>query len=154
MTKKSWIAGAMLFGALSAAGCGGSPLVGKWRAAASGGGLSVDQNLEFKGDGSVVVSQTGTGTCSGSLTLTGRYTVSGMNLTIDNSSPMCTGMVTCDFMGTPITIDCSAVTMGMMGMTMTTATYSVSSDNNTLTITTAGGDGGMSSSTMFTRVTN
>lgn len=132
---------------LSAANCGGSPLVGRWQATPMGMGSSYQINMELKADGSVDMSignfNIAGAMCTGSISYTGGHweaMASGMSITY-SGTPACSGMVTCMVAGMTQNIDCSRA-MGMSGNpTSGTQTYSLSSDNNTLTFTSSGGSG-------------
>ena len=141
--------GSMLM--VASAGCGGNPVAGRWTNSSSNMGSSFTITLDLKADGAADFSlgnfNINMNACTGSLNYTGaRWAVSGMNIEY-TGTPVCSGMITCMIAGMTIPIDCmTASGMGMMNTVGTgTNMFSLSSDNNTLTLTSSSGP------TVFTR---
>jgi hypothetical protein len=155
---KAAFAAASLF---SLAGCAGNPLVGTWTAQQMGGGLNATITLTLNADGTASTniqvmggSFMGTDvTCTGpGVTNTGyRWTSTATTISV-TGTPMCSGSSTCMVGGMSTEFGCSQMMgmgMGMGSNNLETAMYTLSNNNNTLTITTM--SNGMTSMTTFMR---
>lgn len=142
------------------AGCAGNPLVGEWfveQNSPQGGNVRLVLALNADGTAVTRIEPTGgtingvTITCTGALSNSGyRWTSTATTISV-TGTPMCSGMVTCMAQGMSSTSDCSSGLSGGMGSSdpLRDAMYTLSNNNNTLTITTM--SNGMTSMTAFTR---
>jgi hypothetical protein len=140
-------------------GCAGNPLVGTWVATQNSGGLNGTITLTLSGDGSAssVVQITGGEVMGTQITCTGagvmnagyRWTSTATTIAV-TGTPMCSGSVTCMVAGMSTEINCAAMMgMGMSNNQLENAMYTLSNNNNTLSISST--SGGMTSMFSFTR---
>lgn len=114
---------------LALAGCAGSPIIGKWSRTQGTGTVTQKFTITFNAGGTVDAQITGSGDCTGTMSVTGaRWTATDTTVTTTGTST-CTGSITCMAAGQSITIDCSMANAQPTGMPQT---YSVS--GNTLTL--------------------
>ena len=116
--------------ALAAAGmgCGGgssNPLVGSWTQASSAGGQTTQTTYEVNGDGTVVVTTTGSGSCTGTETVTGLQWAATASEVTFSGTGTCSGGLTCG----AITISCASNTTYSGA-----CTYALSNNDDTLTL--------------------
>jgi hypothetical protein len=110
-------------------GCGSgssNPLVGSWAEASSVAGETTQTTYELNGDGTVVVTATGSGLCTGTETVTGLQWAATSSSVTFSGTGMCSGGVTCG----PLTFNCSGA-QSYAGA----CTYALSSNNDTLALT-------------------
>jgi hypothetical protein len=120
--------------ALAAAGmgCGNSnPLVGSWTEAASVGGQTTQTTYEVNGDGTLDVTSTGSGACTGTVTTTGLQWASTSTSITFSGTGTCSGNVTCG----AVTINCAGNQTSYAG----SCTYTLSNNNDTLALTNCSG---------------
>ncbi len=160
--KSSMVRGAMAFASVSMVfalgGCVGNPLVGTWIATASGP-INTTVTLTLNGDGTASSNLKATGGSAGGMTVTctgdgvtqsGFRWSSTMTTLSITGTPTCSGASTCMAGGMTLEINCGTLmSSGMMPTMMPEATYALSNNNNTLTITTM--SGGMTNSTTLMR---
>jgi hypothetical protein len=137
--------------ALALMGCGGDPLVGRWRPAASPmplpNGIELSTLFELRTDGFAVTETTGAGSCAGQLRVTTPWRTAGNTITLDGTMQTCAGEIVCTVMSTEVRLDCA--TYGQGG-TLFTGMYALSNGNNTLTLTSM--VNGSTASATYTRV--
>jgi hypothetical protein len=123
-----------------------SPLVGTWLATVNGGnGLVVQETLVLELGGSASLSITGEGSCMGTQSFSGLvWSATATTLTV-SGTPACSGQLVCNVMGQMFNVGCQQMTSTMPGA----ATYTLSNNDNTLTLTSVT-DGGTTMTT-FTR---
>ena len=111
-------------------GCGGNPLIGTWTAAVSHQSGATD-NLAFtlNSNGSLGISLTGTGTCSGSLSW------AGMTWTSTGSTVSLAGSPTCSGAGVSCPPPVGTLTCGSTGPGADSCSYALSNNNRSLTLT-------------------
>jgi hypothetical protein len=133
-------AGMVLSIFFSVAACSGhttteqGPLVGTWGTTLSAGGLALTLDLDLNGDdtgAAISVSGSPGGvSCSGSISLTGyTWTSTATTISLSGGPPQCSGSITCGGQ----TADCTSFTGVSLPLGM--CTYTLSSDDNTLTLT-------------------
>ena len=111
------------------AGCGGSPLIGRWSRTQTTATFIQKLTLTFGGDGSLGIAIAGMGDCTGSMNITGpRWSATATQVTTTGTA-QCTGMLTCTAAGNTVNIDCSMASSQPTGMP---ENFSIS--GNTLTL--------------------
>jgi hypothetical protein len=140
------------------AGCAGNPLVGTWVAQLGGSTLNTSATLTLNADGTASTNTTVTGgtvngmtvTCTGpGVSNTGlRWTSTATTITV-NGTPTCTGSVTCMVAGMSQELGCSTGSMMTMSSGIENAPYTLSGNNNTLTLSIT--SNGMTTMQAFTR---
>jgi hypothetical protein len=128
--SRSWLACAAL--TLVGAGCGGStnPLDGTWQTASTFLSCTGTRAYTLNGDGSLVVTETGGGACSGAWTTTGlAWAATSTEITFSGTGT-CTG----------------TVSYGSLGLTCSSSTsytgacaYALSANDDTLTLSQCSG---------------
>ncbi len=121
--------------ALTAAGCSSNPLVGRWTATNSGGGVQTTVTMTLGGGGNADATIVGMGACTGTMTFTGAtWTSTATAITFAGMST-CAGMVMCTIAGTTVNVDCSMA--GNLNATSGTHSYTLSNSNMTLVVDTS-----------------
>lgn len=154
---KSALAATVLFGAIGCGGPAANPLVGTWRASLSASGIDGNSTLTLNANGTASLSAIFTGGMAGGMTVTCTgpgLTYSGLTWTSTattlsiTGTPMCSGMISCMVGGMSQDFGCSTAGMNMTEG-LSSAMYTLTNNNNTLTITTT--SMGMSSMQSFSR---
>ena len=110
-------------------GCGSgssNPLVGRWTVASSAGGETTQTTDELNSDGTLVVTSTGSGACTGTETVTGLQWAATSSSVTFSGTGTCSGGITCG----PFSINCAS-----MQSYAGSCTYALSNNDDTLTLT-------------------
>lgn len=138
---------------------GASRVVGRWQMETSN--PSMQGEFEFREDGSLVISFSGSGMCQGMGTINARWTATDTDLTMILEDARCSGSLLCmidpsippqDLFMCP---EDGRFQPGSMGISSQVAQYELSEDGNVLTLTSSVNVGGvpMMSTQRFVRVT-
>ncbi len=130
MIRRNVLRSFVMVAALTAlAGCGGSPLIGRWSRTQGAGTLQQKLTVSFNADGTVGATIAGMGDCSGALDISGaRWTATAAQVTTTGTT-QCSGSITCMAMGVSQTVDCTSANSQPTGMP---ENFSIS--GNTLTL--------------------
>jgi hypothetical protein len=130
-------------------GCGGGNSIdGTWVYTENTDGLTVSAVMTFGSDGTLDETAT-VSSCKGTLTTTGITWTSTATTISATGTPSCTGSLTCTVDGFTSSSNCGAST-SMSGITGSTCNYTLSNDDNTLTLSGCTG-GKMTGSMVLTR---
>jgi hypothetical protein len=144
--------GICALGAAASGGCshGTSPLDGNWVFdEVSSSGVMITVLYAFKSDGTFKYSVLAYPGCTGSLSYTGlTWSATSTQISLSGTNA-CSGSITCTSSGNVQNATCADFGNGLP--TGAEATYELSADGNTLTLTDVMGDGGISGASILTR---
>jgi hypothetical protein len=129
-------------------GCA-SPIAGRWTRTASAGGAQLTSVEEFDASGAAVITLTGNSGCTGTIEYAGLTWTATATQIIFAGHAACSGTVNCSIAGTAVVIDCVHAPNGPQDGA---CDYSLSADQNSLTISNCSGTFG--GSTTYTRAPN
>lgn len=129
--------------------CASDPLPGRWTASTTTGAITLSTTLTLHADGTLAVTDTGRGSCTGTRTYTGLTWSSSATIVAFAGTPACTGSIVCTSGTTTAMLNCPAApSFSMAGA----CAYTLGSDNNTLTLRDCSGNAG--TATTYTREAN